>query len=358
MKVLLLGEFSGLHKNLKEGLEALGHHVDIASSGDGWKEINSNIDLSSKYSGAVGKIDKLFKLTKALPRFRGYDVVQLMAPIVFPNIIGLNLFIIKYLSKSNGKLFLLGAGAVGENSALGDFFENEYKYPELYNEVYSRGYDSWGQTPAGRRYNKWLLNIIDGYIPIMYEYAEAYRNINYEKLCPTIPIPINIDKIKYRMKEDNDKIVIFHGLNRPCEKGTPLIKAAMDKLQKDYPNDVECIIDGKMPLKDYLKLLNKVDIVVDQVYSVSVGMNGVYNLAMGKVVVGGGEEEFLKEFNLSTSPLVKIQASIDDIYKQLQFLVINKEEIKKISIESRKFAERVHNHKEVASKYLLVWGSN
>lgn len=358
MKILLLGEFSGLHLNLKEGLEALGHHVDIASSGDGWKKISSDIDFSSRYSGTVGKIDKLLKLIKVLPKFKGYDVVQLIAPLVFSNIVSLNVFMIKYLSKNNGKLFLLGAGAVGENSAIADFLQNEYKYPQLYNEVYLRGYDSWGQTTVGRRYNKWLLNIIDGYIPIMYEYAQAYRNINYKKLCPTVPIPINTDKIKYQIKQDIDKVIIFHGLNRPYEKGTPLIKAAMDKLKNNYPDKVECIIDGKMPLDDYLKLLSKVDVVVDQVYTVSVGMNGVYNLAMGKVVVGGGEEEFLKEFNIDTSPLIEIEANVDDIYKQLEFLVLNKEKIKDISIESRIFAEQVHNYKEIASKYLSIWQSN
>lgn len=33
MKILLLGEFSALHKNLKEGLNELGYEVDIASGG-------------------------------------------------------------------------------------------------------------------------------------------------------------------------------------------------------------------------------------------------------------------------------------------------------------------------------------
>ncbi len=37
-KILLFGEFSGLHTNLKEGLEELGYEVTIVSAGDGKKK--------------------------------------------------------------------------------------------------------------------------------------------------------------------------------------------------------------------------------------------------------------------------------------------------------------------------------
>ena len=37
MKILLLGDFSAVHKNLKDGLLELGHDVVLASDGDGFK---------------------------------------------------------------------------------------------------------------------------------------------------------------------------------------------------------------------------------------------------------------------------------------------------------------------------------
>jgi len=46
-QILLLGEFSGLHTNLKEGLEELGHSANLVSSGDGEKNIKRDIDISS-----------------------------------------------------------------------------------------------------------------------------------------------------------------------------------------------------------------------------------------------------------------------------------------------------------------------
>jgi hypothetical protein len=40
MKFLIIGEYSGVSKNLKSGLIKLGHEVIIFSNGDGWKKIS------------------------------------------------------------------------------------------------------------------------------------------------------------------------------------------------------------------------------------------------------------------------------------------------------------------------------
>jgi glycosyltransferase involved in cell wall biosynthesis len=213
----------------------------------------------------------------------------------------------------------------------------------------------WSQTEKGRKYNRWMLDNIHGLIPIMYEYAQGYRDIGYKKLCPTIPIPMNIDKIHYQDNVVQNKLVIFHGLNNEGVKGTPLIRKAMARLQENYPDDVECVIDGKMPLETYLTFIRRVNVVIDQVYSVSVGVNGVYSLAMGKAVVGGGEAEFLKEYGVTSSPLIAIQPSVDDIYHKLENLLKRQDEMIDIGRASRHFAEAVHDYKKVAQQYLDVW---
>ena len=57
MKILLLGEYSGIHKNLKEGLVELGHDCVVASAGDNWKKISTDINLESIFKGLVGKAE-------------------------------------------------------------------------------------------------------------------------------------------------------------------------------------------------------------------------------------------------------------------------------------------------------------
>lgn len=354
VKILLLGEFSALHKNLKEGLVILGYDVTIASAGDGWKSIEGDINLGSTRKGFIGKFEKLINLLKAIPKFKNFDVVQFVAPVLFPKAFGLNSFIVNYILKNNKKVFLVGAGC--NDSATADFFENKLKYPQFYKEIKKSNPAMWSQTPKGRKYNAWLLDKVNGYIPIMYEYAQGYRDIGYSKLCPTIPIPMNIDKIQYADNVVGEKLVIFHGLNREGVKGTPIIREAMEKLQREYPNDVECVIDGKMPLDVYLNFLKRINVVIDQAYSVSIGVNGVYNLAMGKVVVGGGEPEFLDEFNFQSSPLLPIQPTVEDIYNQLELLLKRKNQILDMGKASREFAEQLHDYKKVAQQYLDVWG--
>ena len=355
MKVLLLGEFSALHKNLKEGLVELGHEVTIASNGDGWKSIEGDINLGSNKKGWFGKIEKVINLIKTIPKLKNYDVVQFVAPALFPRVLGINRFMVKQVLKHNKKVFLVGAGATPQNSFIADFFEKNFKYPQLYHEIKKSNPQMWSQTEKGRKYNQWILDNLNGLIPIMYEYAQGYRDIGYSKLCPTIPIPMNIDKIQYQENLIEEKLVIFHGLNQEGVKGTPLIREAMERLQNNYPNEVECVIDGKMPLETYLEFLKRVNVVIDQTYSVSVGVNGVYNLAMGKVVVGGGEPEFLQEYGLDSSPLIPIQPNVDDIYNQLESLLERKNELSEIGKASRKFAEEVHDYKKVAQQYINVW---
>ena len=51
MKVLLLGDLSGLHKNLQSGLYECGlNNIDLATSGDGYKNITGDMILPAKIS--------------------------------------------------------------------------------------------------------------------------------------------------------------------------------------------------------------------------------------------------------------------------------------------------------------------
>ena len=45
MKILLVGEFSGVHNNLKKGLIELGHDVILAADGDGFKSFGYDLRL-------------------------------------------------------------------------------------------------------------------------------------------------------------------------------------------------------------------------------------------------------------------------------------------------------------------------
>jgi hypothetical protein len=202
-------------------------------------------------------------------------------------------------------------------------------------------------------WNKELTTLVEGVIPVMYEYTLGYENINNLRSC--IPLPINCSSVRFFENKSTEKLVIFHGLNRYGFKGTRHVEKAFKYLSKKYPNDLECIISGGMALSDYLNLMRTVDVVVDQTYSYSCGMNALYALAMGKIVLGGAEPESLKAYGVESSPVINIKPDFQDIVVNVERLLAQRSRIPELSCQSRKFVENVHDCRIVAKKYLKSW---
>lgn len=354
MKILLLGEYSGIFRNLKEGLFALGHDVKIASRGDNWKKIKNDIALEKNLPGTIGKFQRRIYPFTILDKLTGYDVVQIINPFIFPHDFGINETILKKVIVNNDKTFL---SAAGTDPVYFDSCNLILRYSPI--ESFKR-YDLKiekhpYETKAMHKWNDKLSSLVHGIIPIMYEYQVGYKNC---KNCKNIiPMPINTDNIGYNSNRILGKIVVFHGLNREGFKGSHMIKAAMQRVRDDYPDEVEIIIDGKLPLNEYLKILNKSNIVIDQAYSYSYGMNALYAMAMGKIVFSGSEPESLKAFGIKENPVVNILPDENQIYNKLKYFIENKNMIPEWGLSSRKYAEVHHHYKTIAKKYLNIWSS-
>ena len=61
MDIVLIGEFSGLHLNLKEGLQQLGINVLLVANGDGWKNFESDFCWYDENSSRINKYFTLIK---------------------------------------------------------------------------------------------------------------------------------------------------------------------------------------------------------------------------------------------------------------------------------------------------------
>jgi hypothetical protein len=352
MKILLLGDFSALHTNLKEGLLELGHDVTLASNGDGWKNLDRDIDLIYKSKFLSDRMaSKIMPITK-ISELTGFDVVQLINPFTlrkknFPNKLYFNL-----IKLFNSKIFLSAAGddsffwTKGRKALLYSPFEDFLKYDEKSNYYYM-------ENQKMISLNEHIANKVNGIIPIMHEYEISYQK--HPKLKSAIPIPINTKKINYLKNKPQGKISIFHGLNRYGFKGTRHVEKAFETLKKKYPNDLDLHIKGKMPLHQYLELMKKTNIIIDQTNSYSLGVNGIYALAMGKIVLGGCEPESLKSLNINHSPVINIKPNSESIVKEIEHLLEKRSSIEELSIQSRVFAEQVHDYIKVSSQYLKTW---
>ena len=356
MKILLFGEFSGFMNCLKDGLVQLGHEVFLASNGDGTKDYPSDF----RWDKCVKRKNKYTYLLYAaniwLHRHLliGYDIVLLVDPHLVSSMRFINDPIYKYLIKHNKRVYLSGCG---DTKLMFDFwYKSDTKYHSYY-EGYILQDPNFRLLKNKRRIREWeekLLTMIDGYIPIWYEYAEPFRN--YDKLKETIRIPIAIDSQKYvpNLLKD-DKVVFYHGVTREC-KGTRYIRAAFEKMSKEYGEHAEFIIAEKLPFAEYMRVIERANVIVDDANSFSVAMNGLFSMLKGKVVMGGAEPIANNELGIQgTKPVFNINPDPAQICETIKYIIDNRHNIERWGEEGRKFVEKYHNSVEIAKKYESVW---
>lgn len=354
MKILLLGEYSGFHFHLARGLRALGHDVTVAGQRDGSKRIPVDISIDTSLNGVVGKIEKLYKSVRfSLLHDVQYDVIQVINPIVFPDLLGLNRTLMPRILSLGKRVFLSACGVDAVYLLKG---AARLKYSPiqgwLREDLHQERY-KWTR----RHYIRWnerLAREACGIIPVAFDYYVGYQE--YRNVRSVIPLPV--DTSIFPMKQNelvNGKLVFMHGANRPGFKGSAYIKEAFSRVQARYPSDLEFWTPEGLPLQQYLDLMQRTNVVVDQATSYSLGMNALFSLASGKVVMGGAEPESLACIEATTSPVINIVPDSRQIEEQITALLDRRADLGKLSAASRAYVERHHSAIKVANEYLDAW---
>lgn len=358
MKILLLGEYSGLNNELKKALLDCGHDVTLAASNDFLKKYPSDINLGYGNHILSYKIRQILLPLFHINKLTGYDIVHVINFYIFPRLPFLNLFLIKFLKNNNGIITLSGAG---DDPFFVKYSEETMRYsPIPSHELYDRGGKEYYMRRAShyRVYKEYML-YIDSVIPIMYEYYSTFHAAGYgHKTISPIPIPIDCDRFQYRENiVKNNKIIYFHGLNRRGFKGTYIIEDAFRTFSERYPKDVECIIDGNMSFNKYMDLVSEMNVTLDQVFSYSLSMNSLYSMAQGKIVCGGAEVEsgILYENNLP--PIYNLLPSRDQILSVMEEILSDKNRLGETAEKGRAFVMQYHAPRRVAELYIAHWES-
>ncbi|MBO4985202.1 MAG: glycosyltransferase family 4 protein [Bacteroides sp.] len=362
MYILLLGEYSGLHHTLAEGLRQLGHQVTVASDGDGWKNYPRDIDLNRPTDSLWDAIKLLWKLLRVLPRLKGYDVVQIISPHFLRLKPHRCLPIYHYLRKRNGGVFM-GAFGTDYYYTHACMYGNIYRYSD-----YKIG-DHFKETPTNRsqlkdelegsmaRATKVIAKDCDGIIACLWEYYAAYQK-PYPQKIHFIPLPIDLRKIKPCVRKVPQQVNFFIGIQtrRSDVKGTDIMLPILRKVAEKYPERCRITEVSNVPYAEYCRLLDAADVQLDQLYSYTPSMNSLLAMAKGIVVVGGGEPEnyeILREEELR--PIVNVLPDEDDIFRKLEELVLHPERIPTLSEQSIAYVKKHHDAVEVARQYLLCW---
>ena len=381
MKILLLGEYSNVHWTLAQALRRLGHEVTVVSNGDEWKAYPADITLIRK-PGRWGRLVYLLRVLLLLPKLRGYDVVQLINPVHFVDLKaerGVRIY--DYLRRHNKRVFL-GAFGYDYYYVYDSVVRRTLRYCDFYtptHEVHHEWNDAnehdWLHTYK-KEASIHIANTCDGIISGLYEYDVAYCT-EFPDKTTFIPMPIEmgdgLEVMGYGVRVNDERLSInenfqlpkrlrfFIGINRSRTmlKGTDIMLRALERIVAEYPDRAEMVKAESVPFAVYKEMMCSSDVLLDQIYSYTPAMNALQAMSQGLVVVSGGEEEnyeILGEEELR--PIINVQPDEEDIYRQLEWLVLHPERIAQLKRDSVEYVRRHHDSLKVAERYLKAWEQN
>ncbi len=365
MRILLIGDCSGVHSTLAHGLRKLGHEVCVASDGGGWKNYPRDISLTRKDNSFIEGLCCMMRIVLNLHRFRNYDVVQITHCPFLRLRSERTLPVYRFLRKYNKKVFM---GAFGTDHYYvkacvdsGIYRYSDFKVGERPLDFPYNVEDMEECLRGGTvRTNQEIASTCDGIIACLWEYYEAYKP-HFPDKTTFIPLPFDVEHVSssdIRPLPDKVNFIIGVQSDRDQVKGTDIMYPILKDIERKYPD--RCTVRKVMDLSfsDYQKEISQADILVDQLYSYTPSMNALLGMSKGLVVVGGGEEEnyeILDEKELR--PIINVIPSEEDIYNKLESLVLSKDMIPDLSAQGIAYVRRHHDHVKIAQRYLDFWAS-
>ncbi len=366
MKILLIGEYSGVHATLAEGLRTLGHKVTLASNGDFWKNYPRDINLSRD-----NMLLFTWNMITSLPRMRNYDIVQLINPM-FMELRAERLFTIyRYLRRHNRRIVL---AAVGDDFYYHDI--NSRLRPMRYSD-YNIGAKEHHTQFGDYIYHGWVGTIKERLCRHIAADSDAIVAGTYDYWLP-YTLTDDIDNHGRRLKEKlsmvpfpfkpaekvspppSEKMRIFIGIQRQRAtfKGTDVLLHAAETLKENYPNKVELMIAENVPYAEYCHMMDNSDVMLDQLYSYGPGMNALLTLSKGIITLTGGEPEHYDVMGETTCrPIVNVTPDSDMVYRSLENLLMHPETWAQIKEDSRRYVVRNYDYRKVARQYEQIYMS-
>lgn len=364
MKILLLGEYSNVHATLADGLRRLGHEVLVISDGDRYFGYERNISLSRKGNGKGAAISYVIKLLLALPKMRGFDIVQLINPDVIAVKAERQFAFYRYLRRHNKAIILGSYGndwqwvEGGKNRRLfryGDFNVGDSPRQHSYAQ---RIAEEWTGTPKARL-SRYIAADCNGIVTSLYEYHACYQP-DYPEKTRFIPMPVRLEQPTpaVTQREKYYPIRFFLGIKREVmeHKGTDIFHDALQRLRQAYPDKCSVTEVEDLPFAEYMKRMEGQDVILDQAYSYTPAMNALQGMAHGLVCVGGGEPEnydILGETQLR--PIINVQPDRDDVFRHLEELLLHPEQLPLLKQQSIEYVERHHDHIKIARQYAFFY---
>ena len=357
MKILLLGELSGVHQELAPGLRELGHAVTVAHSKLANPDFESDIPFYRAPSGAIGAkvwIRDIISQLGHAPKLTGYDIVQIITPKFFNwKIHGAML---RYLKRHNKRLVVIATSCSSDYHRR--VAELAYRPCKECLKYDLKAEACIFDTPAEKRAEYQAFELADAIIATHFEYAFALADTPFAPKLVNIPLPIDTTRHRQTPMPPLDKVRIWYGETRYGFKGSPFILPALDRLAAGpLGGEVEIVRSGRLAFADYLDSLGSVHIVIDQASSYGMGMNALYAMARGRVTLTGAEPETLEFVGVSAAdnPMINILPDAEQIYKVLTGLIKRKAALPWLGKKSASYVAKYHANSVIAGQYVALY---
>lgn len=363
MKVLLIGEYSNVHNNLKYGLESFGVDVKTANLGDYFKKFHSDIKLHRINKNARYDFLRNMYSNYLYKKFVQYDVIQFMNEAEIGIEEGFHRNLARKLVHDAKLSVLLIAGCNVQYAGLA---RQKLKITPCTGCL---KYDVGNIHGCPYRNNRNIVRVsyfiqknVDVMVPMSYEYYVCSKEGKFaEKMTEPIPMPIVVDKEPVKASgRRSGRLVVFHPLNREGFKGTREIRKAFRILEQKYSGIAEFIIDGKMSYDEYMKLVARADIIVDQRNGYSFGMGSLDAMYYGKVLLTGNYRHEIDDpyFNyLREAPAFELGITVNDIVKNISRVIEQRDNFADIGKRGTEFVREHFDAKEIAEQFLHLYES-
>jgi hypothetical protein len=362
MKILFLGDFSGYHAAIARQLRLMGHDTTVVSNGNRFMDTYRDIDIC-RTPGYKGGMMYMYKFLSILQKLKGYDIVQLCNPHFLELRPGKIAYFLHRIKDYNDKLCL-------------SLCSTDHYYAKLMQQGKLLDYSEYnaGATPTDfmincqdeikgwlRRINKSLsdevYNSVSGAVSALYEYHIVAQKVM------NVPVSyggigIDTDSYEFNPISRKGKLKVLVGIKRETAyvKGIYRIQEALENLQRRYPSELEVKTIYNVPLKEYLQLLSEADVVADQLYSYTPATNALQSMALGKVVISGGEEAYYNFIDEPTlRPIINLSPLHPNYEDQLMEAFSDRKAMSQRSIEGRMLVEKHNDIKIVTNRFLKHW---
>lgn len=353
MKVLLIGEASGVHRNLKIGLTALGvqclhmvHNLRPQSR-------VSDASFAAVYPGVIGGIARNIMPFVTISKLGKYDVIN------FTN--GISSVIGRYtkyydLPLLRSKTDMLSYYALSCDE-LGLIRRNNIvPYRPCASCLASDHFSRDCEFEFNKQYEK-NLEVAKQYFDFGASSAIEYDNASqaFPGKFSRIQFPIDTQNIKFRPATAGKLVNIVHTPTKRGFKGTDVVIEAI-RLLRSRRSDFHFEIVEGLNYDEYLDRVARADIIIDQVHSQSPGINALEMMAAGKIVLTGATNLGKSYFDFTHElPAIDAPPNSNDLAEVLVEALETRTHFPRLAEQGRDYVAKHHNVKKVADLFMSEW---